>query len=110
MKYTTLIEASDAVSHLQDLDWTFIDCRFFLGAPEKGPEVYRAQHIPGAVFADLEADLSGAVESGLTGRHPLPTEAELDASMSRLGVDGHTQVVAYDKGSGQWLPRGGDGC
>lgn len=100
MKYTTLIDAHDAIAHLQDPDWAFIDCRFVLGAPEKGREAYHALHLPGAVFADLEEDLSGAVDRGRTGRHPLPSEADFEATMSRLGVDGQTQVVAYDEGSG----------
>ncbi|MGZ3636936.1 MAG: sulfurtransferase [Ktedonobacterales bacterium] len=100
MKYSTLIDASDALAHLQDPAWAFIDCRFVLDAPAKGREAYHAQHIPGAVYADLEVDLSGTVESGRTGRHPLPSAAEFDATISRLGIDEQTQVVAYDELSG----------
>jgi thiosulfate/3-mercaptopyruvate sulfurtransferase len=100
MQYTTLIDANDAVAHLQDPNWIFVDCRAVLGAPEKARQAYRERHIPGAVFADLETDLSGRIESGRTGRHPLPIPADFDATLSRLGVDPRMQVVAYDQRSG----------
>ncbi|MDQ3855568.1 MAG: sulfurtransferase [Chloroflexota bacterium] len=100
MQYTTLIELEDAAAHLEDEGWLFVDCRFVLGQPQAGRAAYLEAHVPGAVYADLEADLSGQVVPGQTGRHPLPSEADFDATMSRLGVWAGTQVVAYDEQTG----------
>ena len=51
--------------------YRFVDCRWELGKPGRGRELYLAGHIPGAAFLDVERDLSApAVEGGA--RHPLP--------------------------------------
>jgi thiosulfate/3-mercaptopyruvate sulfurtransferase len=90
----------EAVAHLHDPSWLFVDCRFVLGQPDRGREMYLEAHIPGAVYADLDRDLSGPIVPGRTGRHPLPSEPDLEAMLSRLGVDEATQVVAYDEAAG----------
>lgn len=100
MEYTALIGSQEAASRLYDPDWVFIDCRFVLGQPDKGRDDYVELHIDGSVYADLEKDLSGQVVGGQTGRHPLPAEADFDATVSRLGVEQHTQVIAYDESTG----------
>lgn len=52
-------------------DLVVVDCRFKLGDPDYGFQQFKKSHIPGAIFMDLEKDLSGEVkEHG--GRHPLP--------------------------------------
>ncbi len=61
-----------------------------------------AGHVPGAVFVDLDHDLSG---SGGPGRHPLPDIAEFAASLGRLGVGGDDEVVVYDDVSGTIAAR-----
>lgn len=101
MAYTTVISQHDAVSHLRDPDWLFVDCRFVLGQPDKGYQDYLDDHIAGAVYAHLDRDLSGPVVPGRTGRHPLPSEAAFDATASRLGIGPDIQVVAYDGRSGE---------
>ncbi len=100
MSFATLISSAQAASHLADRRWVFVDCRFVLGRPSEGQQRYLANHIRGAVYADLETDLSGPVEAGISGRHPLPDEAALAAAMSGLGIDSSIQVVAYDESSG----------
>src|SRR5262249_19233938 len=65
---------------------------------------YRSAHIPGAVYADLDRDLSGA-KSGTNGRHPLPSADDLAKAFSRLGIDQHVQVVAYDQNNGMFAAR-----
>lgn len=100
MSYTTLIGVGEAATYLDDPDYAFVDCRFVLAEPRKGREEYLSLHIRGAVYADLDRDLSGPIVPGRTGRHPLPSEAAFDAAMSRLGIDDRTQVVAYDESSG----------
>ena len=59
-----------------------VDLRWALGATT-GYESYLEGHIPGAVFIDLDTELSAAptVEGG---RHPLPDPADFAAAMSVL--------------------------
>jgi thiosulfate/3-mercaptopyruvate sulfurtransferase len=72
-----------------------LDVRWRLGGPP-GIDSYRAGHLPGAVFADLDTDLAGSPGSG--GRHPLPAAADFEAAMRRLGVRSGYPVVVYDDG------------
>ncbi len=100
MPYETIISVQEAAKHLQDPQWVFIDCRYTLGNPEQGLRDYLQAHIPGAVYAHLDKDLSGKVIPGKTGRHPLPDPKDFDETMSRLGVSQESQVVAYDEQTG----------
>jgi thiosulfate/3-mercaptopyruvate sulfurtransferase len=72
-----------------------LDVRWRLGGPP-GSDSYRAGHLPGAVFADLDADL--AAPPGAGGRHPLPAAGSFQAAMRRAGVRAGHPVVAYDDG------------
>jgi thiosulfate/3-mercaptopyruvate sulfurtransferase len=74
---------------------TVLDVRWRLGGPP-GIESYRAGHLPGAVYVDLDTDLSGPKGAG--GRHPLPAPADFEAAMRRAGVRAGRPVVAYDDG------------
>jgi thiosulfate/3-mercaptopyruvate sulfurtransferase len=94
--YRTLISVDDLAANLDDPAWVVVDARFDLTAPAAGEEAYLAEHIAGAVFADLERDLSAPVIPGVSGRHPLPTPEAIAATFGRLGVQDGTQVVAYD--------------
>jgi thiosulfate/3-mercaptopyruvate sulfurtransferase len=77
------------------------DCRFELADPEKGRRDYRLGHIPGAVYAHLDEDLSelGKQAEGL-GRHPLPEPEAFAAALGRWGWHPGLTVVAYDAGGG----------
>jgi thiosulfate/3-mercaptopyruvate sulfurtransferase len=72
-----------------------LDVRWRLGGPP-GIDSYRAGHLPGAVFVDLDADLAGPPGAG--GRHPLPSAAAFQAAMRRAGVRADYPVVVYDDG------------
>jgi thiosulfate/3-mercaptopyruvate sulfurtransferase len=102
--FDTLIDPKVLFARRDD-DWCVIDCRAALTDLEFGAAAYRAGHIPGAVFADLAADLSGPVVPGKTGRHPLPDPAILADTFGRWGIDAGTQVVAYDAGNGAFAAR-----
>lgn len=71
-----------------------LDVRWALGDPH-GHDRYRAGHLPGAVFVDLDAELAGP-PSAEAGRHPLPAVADLQAAARRWGVRTGQTVVAYD--------------
>ena len=97
---TTLIDAVELAA-LPPHDVLIVDCRFDLADPDKGRRDYLDGHIPGAVFASLDHDLSDLSRQteGL-GRHPLPLESAFNELLSRWGWQAGMQVVSYDAGSG----------
>jgi len=94
MAYSTLIAPEALAPHLGDPAWAIVDCRFALEDTGWGERAYAVAHIPGAVYAHLDRDLSG-IKTGRNGRHPLPTREIVAGTFSRLGIDEATQVVAY---------------
>jgi thiosulfate/3-mercaptopyruvate sulfurtransferase len=100
MTYTTLISTDELFPHLDDPHWLIVDCRAILADPEGGRNAYLHSHIPGAVFVDLEHELSGTIIRGSTGRHPLPEPEQAGRTFSRLGIEPGIQVVAYDDAGG----------
>lgn len=102
MIHTTLVSSDLLQSHLDD--WAIVDCRFDLHDDAWGRAQYRAAHVPGAVYASLGDDLAGA-RTAASGRHPLPSIDALAALFARLGIDGRTQVVAYDQDAGLYASR-----
>jgi thiosulfate/3-mercaptopyruvate sulfurtransferase len=101
---TTLIDAATLASRLGDPGLVVIDCRFALDDVTWGEREFAARHIPGAVYAQLDRDLSGP-RTGGNGRHPLPDPRELAKTFGRLGVGAGIQVVAYDQDSGIFASR-----
>ncbi|GAA1314408.1 sulfurtransferase [Nonlabens tegetincola] len=73
-----------------------LDVRWSLANPA-GHADYLAGHIPGAVYVDLESELSD-VGPATAGRHPLPGGAALTDSARRWGLNPGDTVVAYDGG------------
>jgi thiosulfate/3-mercaptopyruvate sulfurtransferase len=104
MPYTTLVDTGTLSQHLTDPLWAIVDCRFMLADSAWGGREYLAGHIPGAVYAHLESDLSGPV-SGHNGRHPLPDPVALQRTFGRLGIGKGVQVVAYDQDNGMFASR-----
>jgi len=94
--------------------YQFVDCRWELGSPDRGRELYLEGHIPGASFLDVDEDLAAA--PGPRGRHPLPAEDDFARAASRAGIGDGVFVVAYGNMGGAerlwWLLRhfGHDDC
>jgi thiosulfate/3-mercaptopyruvate sulfurtransferase len=94
--------------------YRFVDCRWSLGDPALGRQLYLAAHIPGASFVDVDRDLSAPPGPG--GRHPLPSAAAFAAVASSCGIEAGVLVVAYGSLGGAerlwWLLRhfGHDDC
>jgi thiosulfate/3-mercaptopyruvate sulfurtransferase len=84
-------------------DTRIFDIRWDLTDPEKGRMTYQAGHIPGAVFVDLDKDLSTQREGG--GRHPLPDIDDFAVTLGKLGIEPGTHVVVYDDVSGKIAAR-----
>jgi thiosulfate/3-mercaptopyruvate sulfurtransferase len=95
--------------------YQLVDCRWELGAPERGRELYLTGHVPGASFLDVDTDLSDLSVIG-AGRHPLPLAEQFAAAASRAGIGPGVFVVAYGSMGGAerlwWLLRhfGHDDC
>ncbi len=104
MSFTTLIDTQTLVDHLSDPTVAIVDCRFDLKDESWGEREYGDRHIPGAAYASLNRDLSGA-KTGRNGRHPLPEPAILARTLGRLGIADGTQVVAYDQDNGMFASR-----
>jgi thiosulfate/3-mercaptopyruvate sulfurtransferase len=104
MTYATLVDARTLAAHASDPDWRIVDCRFDLGNPDAGSAAFQRGHIPGAVYAHLDRDLSGP-RTPWSGRHPLPEPEALAATLGELGVDAGVQVVAYDDAGGMYAAR-----
>ncbi|GAA3686029.1 sulfurtransferase [Lentzea roselyniae] len=79
-----------------------LDVRWRLGGPP-GRQDYEVSHVPGAVYVDLDTELSAP--PGVGGRHPLPDPEQLQAVLRRAGVRKDSQVVAYDAGDGSVAAR-----
>jgi thiosulfate/3-mercaptopyruvate sulfurtransferase len=102
--YKTLISADVLMANLPDENWVVVDCCFDLGDTAAGRRHYETSHIPGAVYAHLDEDLSGPPVTDY-GRHPLPTPAAMTTLFGRLGIDERKQVVVYDANNGMYAAR-----
>ncbi|MDQ0299394.1 thiosulfate/3-mercaptopyruvate sulfurtransferase [Salibacterium salarium] len=102
MKY--LVTPSWLLNQLDRDNLRIVDCRFHLENPEQGRKEYRDAHIPGAVYFDLEKDMSAPV--GIHGgRHPLPEIDDFANCLSEAGIDQDTTVIAYDNQGGAMAAR-----
>jgi len=99
MSSSTLIEAAALGRILGHDDVLVVDCRFDIGDAQRGQREYALAHIPGAVYADLDRDLSDLWKVGL-GRHPLPDVEAFSEVLGRWGWTPRTQVFAYDAAGG----------
>ncbi|HZP66018.1 MAG TPA: sulfurtransferase [Rudaea sp.] len=98
MTTRTIVSAVEA-ERLARAGALVVDCRFELPDPERGARDYAAGHVPGAVYADLNRDLSDLAKTGL-GRHPLPDAAAFSRVLGRFGWRPGTTVIAYDDAGG----------
>ncbi|PWR12365.1 sulfurtransferase [Micromonospora acroterricola] len=93
-----LVEVDRLAAELDRADPpTLLDVRWRLTGPP-GRDDYLANHLPGAVFVDLDTALCGPPGAG--GRHPLPDPAALQAALRAAGVRADHPVVVYDGGDG----------
>jgi thiosulfate/3-mercaptopyruvate sulfurtransferase len=94
------------------------DCSFDLAQPAAGKAQYLQAHVPGAVFADLDHDLSakhgvpgahGSVaaseQAASGGRHPLPNRERFAVWLSSIGFSNDMQAVVYDRNAANYCGR-----
>lgn len=97
---TPLVRGDWLAERLGDRAIVLLDCRFDLLDPASAAARFTDGHLPGAVHADLDRDLSGprSARPNGRGRHPLPAADAFGAAMRRLGVREDATVVTYDEG------------
>lgn len=100
----TLIQAEELALRMDAAAVRIFDCRFDLARPDAGRTMYAAGHVPGAMYADLNVDLS-APPTAASGRHPLPSPATFEAWLRTRGVNLGSVVVAYDDGNAAYASR-----
>lgn len=81
-----------------------LDCGFDLGDPSAGEAAHRHARLPGARYAHLDRDLSGA-RTGHNGRHPLPERRAFARCVGDWGITPATPVVVYDAQGGAFASR-----
>ncbi|QKV52414.1 sulfurtransferase [Comamonas antarctica] len=119
--YTTLISPEQlAALQASGQPHMVFDCSFDLGQPKLGRQQYEQAHIPGAVFADLDQDLSAkhgmpgsdgsvavlqADQPASGGRHPLPSRERFSVWLSDIGFSNDMQAVVYDRNGANFCGR-----
>ncbi len=119
--YSTLISVAQLQALLDGKKRVMVfDCSFDLMQPHLGAQQYEAAHIPGAIYANLDTDLSakhgvpgpqgvltatGADEPASGGRHPLPNRERLATWLSSVGFANDMQAVVYDRNGANYCGR-----
>jgi len=119
--YTLLISVPQLQQLLDSSQRLMVfDCSFDLAAPSHGLALYQEEHIPGAVHADLDLNLSarhgvpgpggmlvaGAADSPCSGgRHPLPNRERFAMWLSAIGFANDMQAVVYDRNQNMFCGR-----
>jgi len=104
MDWTTLVTAQELMDTTDTLGVVIVDCRFDLRETSAGERAFALGHIAGAVYANLDRDLSDLSKTG-RGRHPLPDAEHFCETLGRWGISPEHQVVAYDGRDGAMASR-----
>ncbi|MFA9556889.1 sulfurtransferase [Evansella sp. AB-rgal1] len=104
MIYKNIVTSEELRDRVEDKSVVIVDCRFQLGEPTKGLEEFNKDHLTGALYFDLEKDLSATI-SKHGGRHPLPNIEKFVQLLSRVGIDSSKKVIAYDDQGGAMAAR-----
>ena len=121
MTYTTLVSATELQSLVASgAPLMVFDCSFDLTQPSAGAQQYADAHIPGAIYANLDTDLSAlhgapgatgtvtaheADEPASGGRHPLPSRERFAMWLSSVGFANNMQAVVYDRQGANYCGR-----
>ncbi|QHJ71173.1 sulfurtransferase [Planococcus halotolerans] len=83
--------------------YRWIDTRYELGNPDAGKNLYEQEHIKGAIYWDLEKDMSDMSSEG--GRHPMPSHQQLENLVQNSGLSPKDDIVVYDQGGSPFAAR-----
>jgi thiosulfate/3-mercaptopyruvate sulfurtransferase len=99
-----LVTAEELAATMGDPRTVVADVRWYLQG-KRGIDAYRAGHLPGAHFLDVDRDLSSLPGAGRPGRHPLPSAEHFREVLAKIGVGPDSVVVAYDDVGGAQAAR-----
>ena len=112
--YTTLITVAQLQALQQSAPNTLMvfDCSFELTQPLAGEQQYHDSHIAGALYANLDKNLSAphdgtgkVINAASGGRHPLPTREVFATWLSQIGFRNDMQAVVYDRNGVNYAGR-----
>ncbi len=103
-RVSQLISAAQFIAELSDPNLRVLDTRFELSEPSWGRAAFAQGHVPGAIYLDLDEDLSGPAQRH-GGRHPLPNVARLAEKLGAAGFGNDQQVVIYDQVGSMYSAR-----
>lgn len=99
--HATFISATQLQTlHASQVPLMVFDCSFDLMQPSAGHASYLESHIAGAVYANLDTDLSDQSSNpnkASGGRHPLPSRERFAAWLASIGFTKDMQAVVYDR-------------
>lgn len=108
----SLIESHTLEAILDEPDLRIVDCTTWLRPAEPGDDApYRVEpgraeydeaHIPGAMFLDVQGEIS---DPDTRLRFMAPSEERFAAAMGQLGIGDDSRVVLYSLGSIMWATR-----
>lgn len=101
MTFQTLITPEELARHP---GFRIFDCRQNLAEPDRGLQEYLEGHLPGAMYAHLDKNLSSK-KTGTNGRHPLPEAKDFMAWLGSQGIRPDDQIVVYDAADGMFAAR-----
>ena len=81
----------------------YIDTRFDLTNPNAGREMYNVEHVEGAIYWDLEKDLSDMTST--QGRHPMISKEKMTDLVQKAGLTFDDSIVIYDQGGSPFALR-----
>ncbi len=99
----SLVNVDQLAGRLGDERLRVVDTRWYLADVEQGRREYLTSHIPGAIFLDVEHDLS-TPGSG-PGRHPLPEWTDFTDLLGARGIGSSHEVIVYDALDGSIAAR-----
>ncbi|KHS77347.1 3-mercaptopyruvate sulfurtransferase [Pectobacterium brasiliense] len=103
VSHERFVSADWLASHLNDSSITLIDARM-LPPGNSTRDIhaeYRAGHLPGAVFFDIETLSDHSTDLP----HMMPTREDFARAMGELGIDSQQHLVIYDEGNLFSAPR-----
>lgn len=92
-----------SVNDVNHSKYKWIDTRFSLQNSMKGKQNYEESHVTGAIYWDLEKDMSTMTLK--TGRHPMPEKDSLIELFESSGLALDDKIIVYDDGGSPFAAR-----
>jgi len=97
-----LISVAELAALRDDPRLRLADVRWYVGEVGRNRVEYRAGHLPGAIYLDIDSDLTWPTGPG---RHPLPEPAPFAALLGHRGFGDDHLIVTYDDAGGVYAAR-----